>query len=82
MLQRLTAGTAVSDAILAGQRSADCEKKFFECNMKSKNIQQMLELLMRSINYWTDSFNHRYSNEFETIRLIIIIFVIIYEKKL
>lgn len=51
MLQRLTAGTAVSDAIAAGQRSADCEKKFFECNMKSKNIQQMLDLLMRSINY-------------------------------
>ncbi|XP_031630522.1 uncharacterized protein LOC116345366 [Contarinia nasturtii] len=50
ILRRLTAGTAVNDAILAGQRSADCEKKFFECNMKSKNIQQVFDLLHRTMN--------------------------------
>lgn len=50
LLRRLTAGTAINDAILAGQRSADCEKKFNECNLESKKLQQMFDLLLRSIN--------------------------------
>lgn len=50
LLRRLTAGTAISDAILAGQRSADCEKKFFDCNLESKKLQQMFDLLLRTIN--------------------------------
>lgn len=47
-MKHLTAGTAINDAIAAGQRSDDCEQKFFECKMKSKGFELFLEFFSQS----------------------------------
>lgn len=49
LLKRLTAGTAINDAITAGQHFDDCEMKFSECKFKSKNLHQILETVLQNV---------------------------------
>lgn len=51
LMKRLTAGTAINDAIAAGQRFDDCEQKFAECKMKSKGLEPFFEFFSHSIHW-------------------------------